>query len=340
MTIYNFIKDVISILKKEKLLIGITTILIVAIFGALKMFSPYGSLNEINEENQRISDEAAGFNMFIEENEGTFTNSYLLEILIKDEAVLNEIENETGVDVKTPLEDFANGNEPIYTEEDPINIERNRSSNLMMVTVSIGSKQDNKDIANAIYDWFDKQNNPFFDNKNIYFVDDPATLIKEDDQIKTDQSSSIFTSPLFYIQLLLSIIVGIFVGIFIAIMKTLLDSKIRYSFAYGWDSEDTYIRLTDQSTSEELTDVLYKTNQKTLVIVFENEIEANIKKRLENYSGKTILIIQTLKEVPAEYNPGEITLLIKRGETSKAWYREQRQLMKIYKHAEIKIVEK
>ena len=335
MDIKTFILELWDLIKKEKWLITLITVIISALSVAV-LFIVQSDFQSTEEGEEEIITTPAQFDIYLEEElQGAFTNSYLLEIMLTQEEVIREIENMTQIDIETVLEEFAEENDTIYTPEDPINIERNTSSNLMEITVNIGSDEENLAVADAYTEWLGDNEVEFFSNKEVYILSYPA-LIEEDDLSLTIGQISMRNV---IIQAIMSIVIGFGIGIFLAVLKVLLSNKIQYGFTYGWSSDDIYMKEKSGASVDKIAFDILNSHFDSLVVLSENDLDQTLKDKIVHYDSKNVKITKQISELPISEQYNEFVFLIKRNETTKDWYHSQRRDLKLYPDIRVKIVE-
>ncbi|GAA0366569.1 hypothetical protein GCM10008932_18340 [Alkalibacterium iburiense] len=335
MDIKTFILELWDLIKKEKWLITLITIIISALSVAV-LFIMQSDFQSTEEGEEEIITTPAQFDIYLEEElQGAFTNSYLLEIMLTQEEVIREIENMTQVDIETVLEEFAEENETIYTPEDPINIERNTSSNLMEVTVNIGSDEENLAVADAYTEWLEDNDLEFLSNKNVYILSYPDIIDEEELSMTVGQLS--VRNVL--IQAIVGIVIGIGIGIFVAVLKVLLSNKIRYGFTYGWASDEIYMKEDSGASIDKVAFDILNSDFDSLVVLSENDLDQTLKDKIVQYDSKNVKITKQISELPISEQYNEFVFLVKRNETTKDWYHSQRKDLKLYPDVRVKIVE-
>jgi hypothetical protein len=337
MDIKTFFEEIWSLIKKEKWTIllstGIITVLALAVLFVLQSdFSSNKDQDTVEESTNPVKME-----VYIEQDlEGAFANSYLLEILMTQPDVVAEIEEETQVDIYKVLEEFAEDNEPIYSSDDPINVERNPSSNVMEMVFEIGNDVENYVVAEAYRNWLITNDSPFFDNKNIFIVSEPSTM--ENGEIAGVGSR--ISARALLIQSVIGVTFGMIIGFGIAVLKTLFSENIRYGFAYGWAPHDLYIKEESGASDKKIAHDILSSDMDSLVIISEQEVSLGLQKELEKLQEQEYIIVKEIAELPVAKKVDEFIFVITRDQTTKKWYHNQRKDLQLYPNARIKIVEK
>lgn len=334
MDIKTFTLEIYDLIKSYKKTIVFTAIIVSIISLGIQI------LLQIDLSNSENGDaEAMGVPAYLEiyieqENLGAFGNSYLLEIISTQEDVIDTIEKDTGIEIQSVLATFAEDNLPIYTEDDPINIERNTSSNLMYITVEIGSDEENLKVANAYMEWFQNTNSNFFDDKEVYIITEPALIDIEELGKKTE---GISTSSLI-LPIVAGIVIGSILGLIISLLKVLVNEKIIYGFAYGWNPNDLYIKKLNKIDSDQLVHDILIGNSDSIAIISQEKLSSEVTDKLMR-ANRQEGIFNNISAVPIEKNIEEFVIVIERNKTSKEWYNTQRNTLKLYPHSRVKIIE-
>ncbi|WP_192983063.1 hypothetical protein [Marinilactibacillus psychrotolerans] len=334
MDIKTFVLEIVGLIKKEKVTIIISAIIVTILAIAIQLVAHFDFDNMNSEE--EVSSVPAKLDLYIEqENLGAFANSYLIETLITEPEVVSEISSVSNVNISTILNAYAEENEVIYSTEDPINVERNTSSNIMMMTVNVGSSKDNTAVAKAYYNWFENTPAPFFNDKQIFLINEPELI--DDPVVSNDtQSKSI---QFFIVRAVIGLIFGTLVGVIVALLKVTLSDKIRYGFTYGWNTKDIYIKEIESTPSYKIAHDLLNSQLSSLAILSEQPISDDLKKEMNKFNTKNYTIYNQIANIPIEIKVDEFVFIIKRNETTKKWYSKQRNDLKLYPNSRVKIVE-
>lgn len=335
MDIKTFLLEIWDLIKKNKWILFGTSLVVTILSLAILLMLNFDS--DENNENVEAQNVPVEFEVYIEEEYGeVFSNSYLLEILFTQPEVIDQVESTVQVDITTVLEEYAEENEPIYTSDDPINIERNTSSNLMEVTVDVGTETENMEIANEYIAWLEENDVEFFNDKQIYIISDPEVVAVEE-VASVGNNLSIRTMAL---QTIISLIFGLFLGFLITVLKTLFSDTIQYGFTYGWAPEEIYIKESTNEKHEKIAHDLLSSDLASLVILSEEKLEEPLIKKLKQLQSNKFILANEISEISIDKKVDEFVFLIERGKTSKDWYHSQRRTLKLYPNARVKIIEK
>lgn len=334
MDIKSFILEVIELIKKEKLTIFITAIIVTIMAIAVQIVAVYDFGSK--DDTEDAVSVPAKLDMYIEqEGIGAFSNSYLIEILATDPEVAREVSEASNVDIETVLETYAENNEVIYTTEDPINIERNTSSNVMMMTINVGSNEENLAVANAYETWFENTTAPFFEDKEVFLISDPELV----GSIPVDSDNNFLSIGSILIRSVLGLLFGILVGLVIAVLKVILNDKIKYSFTYGWNTTDIYIKETKSTPAPKTAHDILSSQVNSLAIISEKSLSNELLKELNSYNSREYNVYNNIANISLDKQVNEFVFIIERNETTKNWYNKQRNDLKLYPNSRVKIVE-
>ena len=161
MTIKQLLKDLKLLIKNN---VKIVVSFIIATFILLSSVIFFINRDRKHLDNLERSDSSvAEMGIYIEnEDDTSFMNSYLLEILINNDETISMIEKEVNANISSVIDEFTEENDPIYTDEDPINVKRNTSSDIHEITIDLGKSDTNLAVANAI--------NPTARNKFFFLI--------------------------------------------------------------------------------------------------------------------------------------------------------------------------
>lgn len=329
MDIIIFLKEFGRLLYKEKLIILLSVVIsiIIANIGLLLSNSDSQSTDDI--------DSTAVMGIYIEQNFiGTYINSDLIEVLMTREEVVNNISKDTGVDIQASLDKFAENNVPIDSEEDPINVERNTSSHIMNISINIGTEEENINVLRAYDEWLKDNEDPFFEDKNVFFVNQPS--IKQD-QLLNNQTDGV-SAKRYILMSTIGLFVGVIIGVTIGIIKAWTNKKINYSFVYGWNPKDIYFKENNDSTNSKLAHDLVSGLSKNKVILTQYDLDSELKNKMHSLESK-LLILHDLTELKVNQTIDEVVILIEKNTTEKKWYNQQRRLLELYPEVRVKLIE-
>lgn len=341
MDIYQLLRELGDVIKKYKKLIGIVVGVIILIFAGIQAFRlSNGQSDDTDKDGNEQVSNPAQFDIYIEDDvEGTFLNSYLIEIFLTQDEIVDQIESETDVSIQPVLEEYAQNdeNEAIYTEEDPINVERHRSSHVLYVTIDVGNEEENLSVAEFYYNYLQNTDDAFFENKDIFFVEEP-TIPNNDESAPNalnSQETGIISLNLI-IQFIAAIVAGLVLGILVAIFKVILSDRIQYGFTYGWNLDDNYISFKDGTPVDKVSQSVSLMTTKNSIILSQFEIDARIIESMNNQND--VSVYHNLEEKD-DHSTNTVIIVIQRNKTTKKWYREQRRYLKLLDYENLNIIE-
>ncbi|WP_407370897.1 hypothetical protein [Carnobacterium sp.] len=340
MDIQTLLKEIKIFLFENKKTIFLTTGVVIIIVAALQLLG-YFFNSQPNEADLNEFDalHTAYFEIYIEQNNlGAFTNSYLIEAFLNQDDVINEIERKSGLSIGPVINEYREANEVIITtDEDPINVSRNTSTNIMTISFGIGTEEENLKAAKAYYQWLEDSNHQFFEDKKLFYISAPETL---DIDTITNQAKP-FSIKTFVIRLVLAVFGGVILGIAIALAFVLFNKKIMYAFTYGWNEDDVFLNFSEDSNPKEIAHSLIQPNNGKKVILSENSLNQELLNDLKNMfqNENQVIFNSDVLNVDPLITINEFIIVIKRKETTKSWYQDQRRQLKSYRSSTIKIVQ-
>lgn len=278
------------------------------------------------------SQEPAGFQFITQKEDGDlFTNSFLFDEYYTSEIVVDQLEEETGVEISDVLKAEENlGMIKTSQYRGSIAGIRNTSSNVITFRVHVGeTAQENLKVARWIEEEVRNNSLPFSETLNTVLLTPSqiGELIKGEDILKVsslgalgDQSVSPTNGQLNRIlYAVVGFILGLILTVALLILYRLLAKKIDYAFEYSWDFNDHHFILSQsdeafQKLLHQITNSSYVKNQ---IILAEDSTDA--------YG----LSIDQLDEV--ESQPEEVVILVKNRKTSKKWFNRTFELVDNYK---------
>lgn len=356
------LKDVVSFIKDNWKIIALTTIAGVILYGIGVAYTNYSNEKATSEEavqgesnnsgnlvlNQKERDDLqkkrVSFDFYVENEDGTpFVNYNLLKELLTTDDVSKLIEDKTEIAI-----------EP--TPKQAINVTLDSTSNILEVSVGTGSFKSNKLISNALYDAMKNGDIQFFNNKHIYISTPPyknENSIAENEGTITVDSMGISSKKL-VIYGALAIIISMIVGVIIAVIHSMTRKEISDTFTYGYKEDDILLNFTNKKNSsiEEknrlMIHAVLHPKKVTKLILSELALNEQIKNELENQLNVSsqeldvqptnIVIAQDLSEVNPLIQIDEVNILLNNKETTKNWYKNQRNQLKNY-NAPVKVIQ-
>lgn len=290
---------------------------------------------------QYLKQGAYQFSMFIEnEDSKSFNRSNLLEEFLTEEDVVNEIETTLGYNLEPSAEQI------IETEYNSANV-------LMTVYFRTGDLETSKEIANAYYTYIENDNLELFRNRTVYFLDTPEPVeqeanesIEQTNELDETESagSNLVTSTIKIIFLvLISLVFGAIFGVIGIVVISYFSKKISSLYNYELNEKDISLNLVETQTDKTkavLQAILYPPVGQKLILV---EDESSMKSQIEEWKemitqeGQKLEVVSSVTNVDPRLNFEEIVLITEVGKTTKKWYREQANQLKMY-HAPKKII--
>jgi hypothetical protein len=349
--IWRFIKD-----NKVKILIGAILISVLAVIGngvlqRIGEQSPeqeQSTMSEVPSENlqesreyltQIYEQEPATFEMFVQLEDGNvFSNSFIFDEYFSSPEVVEEVENQTGIEYSDTLEHEQNlGLYKSSQYRGSIAGIRNTSTNIITIRVQAGdTPEDNLTLISAFEDMLANNEVPFAEDLKITMIEDPAIgeSVTEDDAEMVSSPATLGnfapaesegSSTLLYA--IAGFIMGLLITILILFVIQLFKNKINYSFQYSWDFDDHHVLYSKKSlNNERLVELLLYPKHSNRIIThqessFVNELINNNKELgYGNFASNLTLNADQLDEV---------IIFVESKLTDKKWYDEQYQIAEL-----------
>lgn len=329
MELFTLIKEVLRYLKSKWYLI-LATALIVGLAGPavriwLNRFETPEMAAAYQDLSHRYSQEAGNFQFIIQNEDGTmFTNAALIDEYLSQKAVVDQVEEATGLNYEALLENeqllelnktsqFRGGIAAI----------RNPSSEIMTLRILAGNnEEENLKITQAYADLLMNNQIPFLSGKSIELihpVTNQALLSERLFPNLTSGASLQVVNPLNKKSLVIlfvgAMLAGGLIGVFILFMLRFKDEKIGYAFDYAWGLDDLHYLYDAKKTQTPLKDLIEVPQGLERLVLSQEALEG-----VESHASFS----QTDTDVE------EIVILIQAGHTSKGWYRDIYKLAKLY----------
>lgn len=355
----TFIKELKLFFKENKKIV-ISSIIIFFVLGVLLQIgtSMLGS-NNVQTTNEITSGKPATFKVYLEnlQTGEPYTNSYILEEFFEKEQWMSWAEENSGVEISDVVEIFQEEN-PEITNGDllkPISSNRDRSSHVFTVMFNFGNEEENLAIAQSYYKLLLSEELMFLQNKDIYTVQPPIVIDSTSLTVTEEAESSPGVSPVreespfsiknLIIVLATSLVGGTVLGVVIAFSRSLFSKTINYGFAYSWNEEDIYVNLSNNVSGRIIAQTILQPINNSKIILNEGlskDFENQVKKEVESTNMANFPPLSFEKDM-LDVNPtlqvDEFIIIINRKDTTKKWYNHQRELLKNYPLALIKIVQ-
>lgn len=273
----------------------------------------------------------AVFELYIEYDTGnTFTNTLLLEQAMKTDELIQNAEEQTGVEISELL-DYEEQTDYLKTAKDRgvLGASRDSDSNIWIFSSAVGTEKENLAVINYYYELIENNEIELLENKYLYMMSKPRILSDEDLSSPTtlvEQSASQgFTLKNILNSVVLSFVGALVISFVLLIIKTFFTKKIQYAFNYSWSEEDifTISTETNRKTVQQMLNhrhydkVLYLSQEPKLLPF--DELEA----------------VDTLAKAESIE---EVVLFVQPQITDKQWYNQQKELLKLFR-LPIKIVQ-
>lgn len=278
------------------------------------------------------SQEPAGFEFIAQKEDGDlFANSFLFDEYYTSEIVVDQLEEETGVEISDVLEAEENlGMIKTSQYRGSLAGIRNTSSNVITFRVHVGeTAQENLRVARWIEEEVRNNSLPFSETLNTVLLTPSQTgeLLQGEDFLKVsspealgDQSVSPAKGQVNRILYAgVGFILGLILTLALLVLYRLLAKKIDYAFEYSWDFDDHHFVLnrSDEAFQKLLNQMTHSSYADHQIILAEDGSDA--------YG----LALDRLDEV--ESPPEEVVILVKNKETSKKWFNRTFELVDNYK---------
>lgn len=336
-------------LKKQKMPILLTTLIVFVLYSGLSLYNYFSTTmiqEEVEEYAQELSQEeivsilenepedirvdqlqsiqesldvnAVEFRLFIEHEDQTpFGDGSLLKDFLILEDVLNYVENEAGVEL--PIDpDLA------------IVIQRRESHPVLSLKVRTGDIEDNMAIAEAYEQAFEEGGIiPFTSDKQVYLLDESPGIYTRPliDQIL--EALTLFSPLSIGLGMIASIFVGLIIGILIGLAKNMSSKTISELSILENDVHDNLVPLYRIKDKEEQIDekmiqtILYPKNGLKLVL---SQTDLN-QEVLNALKTENIIIADDVSHAPNDRDYKEVIIIVSLESTTKAWYDSQRILL-------------
>lgn len=348
--LWRFVKD-----KKVKILVGALIVAILAILSGLFLPNilnqttveenavPESIKEEVAESREYLTNiyeqEPAEFELFIQLGDGNaFTNSFIFDEYFTSPAVVEEIENKTGINYSKTLGHEMNLK--LYKTSQyrgSIAGIRNTSTNVIMIRVQAAqSSEENLILAEAFEEMVMNNEIPLIEGLQVTSLSEPTIGEKlTDTQIQMVSSPDAIgaISPVesgnlsFALYGIAGFIVGLIMAAVLLFVIQLFKNKITYAFQYSWDFDDFHFLYNVNASRENLKELLlYPEMEKKLIVHQDSSlIEENIK---NNQQIKTTNSLLSFSD--NNIYPESIVLFIESHKTDKEWYNNQYLLAEMY----------
>lgn len=283
--------------------------------------------------------EPAEFELFIQLEDGNvFTNSFIFDEYFTSPEVVEEIENETGVEYsQTIAHEKKLGFYKTSQYRGSIAGIRDTSSNVITIRVQAAeSSEDNLALAEAFSNKILNNEIPFIEGLSITMMGEPEIgerLLDDDLQMVSSPAVLGMLSPVesegrsILLYAVAGFILGLLVTVVILFIIQLFKNKINYAFQYGWDFNDHHFIFETDKENEQLRSFL-STPEGTNQIIVHQESPLFEQLAGPNQNSKTTSALYRFTK--NQTNADEIILFVESKVTDKEWYTEQYRLAEKY----------
>lgn len=276
-----------------------------------------------------LNQDAYIFRYYLEDEDAEPYTSFrtVKEILTADNLV-QEIENKTSVnllpDAKRAIRLDYDGNNFIQT-----------------FLVGMGDEDGNLKLAQEYYKIFEEESLPFFDNKNVYLIDDSPIRFEdieaEEEIVPNELEAETPSQSTNVIIFILSIVLAVIVGIMISFFQNYLKKEISYLYNYQLLNNEVLIKLNqtkDNSKSTRLNlvnHIVRNSSLDKLVVIGEGvPTEYHELFKENDNTGRVIKTVSDILNLPPNSDVQEIYIFVALNETNKSWYNQQLELSRNY----------
>lgn len=334
-------------LKQEKgKLIILSIILTVVIF--LVQLVPFGKsyLADKNDKDNNIQETSienpAIFEVYIEYETGSvFTNTLLLEEAMKTDEYIQAAEKATGIEISDLLDKEE---ETMYVktarDRGVIGASRNEASNIWVISARVGTERENLRVIKYFYDLFKQEEIDLLQNKPYYILSEPRVLT--DDELKSPETpveqdmTGVLSAKNLIMYVVISILGGAVIATVIMLFIPFTRKKIQYAFNYSWNEDDTFILLPSLEENE-LEKVVLIPAVASKVFLIQHPQSFDQLASLQNKAAN-VQVEESVVHLDATTHVDEVIILVRPNITDKAWYNQQRELLKIYQ-APLKVIQ-
>lgn len=288
---------------------------------------------------QILEQEPASFRAIVTIEDGQiFSNPHLYDDYFTTPEVVEQIENNTGVDVSQTLEyerTLELYKTPTY--RGTIAGLRDIASGVFTFRFLVGaSAEENLAVAQAYRDLLVSEDMPFSDKHSIDIIVEPVMGELVDTETYTNialpEILNIYRSndaPALIIYGIVGFIAGIILMSGITFLLRLRKKKITYAFEYSWDFQDQHIVVNEDKadSSPALQEVINTPPLEARWIVMQSQLSEQMPQSMEDSGNLMVSLnqVNTLDEMPRE-----IVIVINSNHTEKEWYEKQMTMARLY----------
>lgn len=315
--------EFIDLIKKNlfKIFIG-TIFLTISYVVLMDFFFPRDGISIMDNIHLEIEDNPAHFYFYIEEIDGTpFTNEPQLEEIILTSDIFNQDRDNTGIDFSTLLKSYEN-----------IKLSIDNASYLYELNVNIGDEEQNMFLSNYYYNMIRKQALPILENKNVYMFNKPKIKNIENEQKILKEQRLEKKQNVILANITVGIGLSLPVLLIFIIIRATFSKKIESSLSYSIKDKDTFVLIDKRLKNyDEINHLLSIPRGTPKIIIQENDIDLlqGMDVNISEVKNE-IKRVNSIKDVSKTDEIGNVILLIKKGVTTREWYKAQSEISEKY----------
>ncbi|EFR31332.1 hypothetical protein [Eremococcus coleocola] len=295
---------------------------------------------------QVYQSEPAEFQAIVTIDDGSvFNNSYVFDQYFTSEAVVKKIEAKTQV----PISKMLQAEKDLELRKSSefrggiAGIRDTSSSAITFRFVVSPDPNENLKVAQAYADLLESEDKPFGDKQAITMITEPQIGELLDPKLTPEVETATALSPyghtspvMFGVYGVAGFVVGIFLTILILFIRQLMRKQIVYAFDYAWDFHDRQILVAakDKGQASPLVDRLLGIlaipygHRHLVVTQGDNNLETE---KIQVLNETTQVVNDLVTDQASLEEIDEIVILIYSNQTSKAWYKAQKELAALYR---------
>lgn len=349
-------EDMKRFIKKNKVIILVTGIVVFAVYLLFAIYNLYSAIviEEPDERYQELSQEeivevlerdpeeiraedlvyiqesldanSVEFRVFIESQDQThFNDPALLKDFLVINDVLDYVEEEAGVAI------------PIDTDL-AVLVERRYGHPVLSVNIRTGDYDDNVAIAEAYMSALEEDIVPMIQDRLVYFLDEEPDFFEPRMITQILESLRIYSPLSIIVGSVVAFVAGLVMGVVVAVLKSFKDKKINETTILQKYPEDKVLPLyrlkSDNDINEQFKYAITYPPNKQKVVLSDMDTELFLS---NNISSDNIEVVDDIAQANVSKLIDEVIMVVKMDESGRAWYNNQRiQLENV--NADIKII--
>lgn len=314
-----------------KRFLKISALIFLLILGVLLAFEFLFNNTDNEKDTNDLGEEVytSQFDFYVENQDGSlFSNP----AIIKENIILSElpqkIEKNTNADLIIENEIPEDGDiDEAELEEEIYLFDLLRDSNSGRYTFVVF--QDNLANSNAsieeFYSVFENQELDILENKNIFMFNEPYLLEDEEKEVSNSQFRY-----LSFKYIIVGLLLSLFMGIALTILKDVLSKTINYYFSYDADKQEQFVLIDKELNNKQYLETLTSLDQKQLFL--------SDKSITRDKAIDSIVLHDDLANFKDVNRFDEIIIFVFPFETTKLWYKKQKELLSWY-NKPVKIIQ-